>query len=154
MGFISRFFKHKDWFTQQEREAIQEAVRTAELRTSGEIRVFVEGHCHFVDPLDRAVEVFTSLKMDQTAERNGVLVYIAMRDKQLAIYGDEGIHRKVGSDFWNQEVHKMLSFFKAHQFGAGIAAIVSEIGETLHAHFPFDGSKDKNELPDEIVFGK
>lgn len=154
MGLLSHFFKHKDWFTPQEQAAIQEAVRIAEQRTSGEVRVFVESRCHFVDPVDRAVEVFTSLKMDQTIERNGVLVYIAMHDRQLAIYGDEGIHQKVGIDFWNAEVSKMISFFKGKQFGEGIATIVKEIGETLTAHFPFDGTKDKNELSDEIVFGK
>lgn len=154
MGFISRFFKHKDWFSPQEQEAILEAVKAAEIRTSGEIRVFVESRCRFVDPLDRAMEVFKALKMEQTAERNAVLVYIAMKDRQLAIYGDEGIHQKVGSEFWQNEVKKMLTFFTGHHYAQGIVTIVHEIGEVLQRCFPYNAGTDKNELPDEIVFGK
>jgi len=90
--------------TAAERGANQQivaAIGQAERQTSGEIRVFVESRCRFVNPLDRAAEVFTGLKMDQTAQRNAVLVYVALKDRQLALYGDKGIHEKVGDAFWN-----------------------------------------------------
>jgi len=92
--------------------------------------------------------------MYETAERNAVLVYIAMKDRQLAVFGDEGIHQKVGSDFWNTEVKKMLAEFKAQHYAEGLATIIEDIGEALAFHFPYDNKGDKNELPDDIVFGK
>jgi uncharacterized membrane protein len=101
----------------------------------------------------RAQEIFLSLKMTETAQRNAVLVYIAMKDRQLAIYGDEGIHTKVGDAFWNNEVKKMLEQFNGENYTEGLVQIIYDIGEALVTHFPYDGSTDKNELPDEIVFG-
>ncbi len=73
---------------------------------------------------------------------------------QLAIDGDEGIHNKVGSAFWNEEVKHILSEFNAAHYAEGIMQIVKEVGEALHEHFPYTATTDKNELPDEIVFGK
>lgn len=128
------------------------AIRAAELRTSGEIRVFIESRCRFVDPVDRAAEVFFGLKMEQTEDRNGVLLYVAMKDHQLAVFGDEGIHKIVGSEFWNKEVEKILNEFNATHYVDGIIEIVKDIGEALVKHFPYE-QEDKNELPDNIVFG-
>ena len=107
-----------------------------------------------MDPLMRAAEVFHVLKMTETTARNGVLVYVAMKDRQLAVYGDEGIHAKVGNAFWNMQVQKMLEHFNKNNYARGIAQIILELGEALFTHFPYDGKTDKNELPDEIVFGK
>jgi uncharacterized membrane protein len=146
--------KHPDFFSPEEKERILAAIRSAEMRTSGEVRVYLESRCRFVDALDRAVEIFQGLKMDQTADRNAVLVYVALKDKQLAVFGDEGIHQKVGSQFWNQEVGRMLQHFNKHNYAEGIASVVSEIGEVLVHHFPYNKDTDKNELPDDIVFGK
>ena len=87
-------------------------------------------------------------------QRNAVLVYVALKDRQLALYADEGIYQKAGKDFWNTAVKKMLSHFNKEDYAQGIAAVVKEIGESLTDHFPYDGLTDKNELPDEIVFGK
>lgn len=137
-----------------EQEQIVTAIKAAERRTSGEIRVFVESRCRFVDPIDRAAEVFAGLNMQKTEARNGVLVYIALKDRQLALFGDKGIHEKVGSAFWNQQVSGILSHFNKADYGGGIAAVVAAIGEALYRHFPYDGENDNNELPDEIVFGK
>ena len=123
------------------------------MQTSGEIRLYIENHCRYVDPMDQAAEIFFGLKMDQTKDRNGVLVYIALRDRQLAIFGDEGIHREVGKEFWEKEVGKMIAEFKADHYAEGIAKVVTDIGEALKTHFPYDGPTDKNELPDDIVFG-
>jgi uncharacterized membrane protein len=151
-----RLFKRKpgSYFSEQKKKLITDAIQKAEHRTSGEIRVFVESRCRFVDPLYRAQEVFGRLKMHETVARNAVLVYVAMKDRQLAIYGDEGIHQKVGDVFWNEEVKKMLQHFNSDHYAEGIAQIVHAAGEALVQHFPYDGATDKNELPDDIVFGK
>ena len=133
---------------------MQEAIRQAEQRTSGEVRLFIESHCHLVDALDRAKEIFFNLKMDQTAERNASLIYIAVKDHQVAVFGDEGIHQKVGQKYWEDEVNKMLLHFKKEHLVDGICQCIDDIGEALHTHFPYDRDTDKNELPDEIVFGR
>ena len=148
------FFKRKDFFSPDERARIIDAIRVAEMQTSGEIRLFVESRCKYVDPVDQASEIFWRLKMDQTVERNGVLIYVAIKDHQLAIIGDEGIHQRVGSQFWDKEVVNMLKHFQDKEFVAGIVAVVEDIGDALRTHFPYVTSTDKNELPDDIVFGK
>lgn len=146
--------KPVEFFTKDQQAFIQSAVAEAEKNTSGEVRVYVESRCRFVDPLDRAAELFFGLQMDKTNDRNGVLVYVAMKDRQLAVFGDAGIHEKVGQDFWNAEVKKMLTAFNKENYAQGIATVVRDIGSVLTSHFPYDASTDKNELPDEIVFGR
>ena len=148
------FFKKKSFFAEVEKKQIVEAIRNAERRTSGEIRVFIESRCRYVDPLDRAAEIFFSLEMDETDDRNAVLLYIAMKDRQLAVFGDEGIHKKVGTDYWNREVNLLIKEFNTAHYGDGISQCVKDIGEALHQYFPFDNDTDKNELPDDIIFGK
>jgi uncharacterized membrane protein len=145
--------KQREYFTPAEKDIIVTAIQEAERRTSGEIRIYVESKCEMVNPVLRAREIFFQLKMDQTASRNGVLLYLAMDDHQLAVFGDEGIHQKVGHEFWQKEVAIMLEEFKQKHFIEGIAHIVEDIGEALVTHFPYDGTTDKNELPDDIVFG-
>lgn len=151
---FGRFRHIKPFFSEQENRLIVEAIKTAEKNTSGEVRVFVEGKCKWVDAIDRAAELFFQLKMDQTDQRNAVLVYIAVKDRQLAVFGDDGIHRKLGNEYWNRVVREMLSQFDRNDFGKGISDCVLQIGQALHTYFPYDGQTDKNELPDEIVFGK
>jgi len=151
---VFSFFKKKDFFTEVEKKQIVETVRNAERRTSGEVRVFVESRCRFVDPLDRAAEIFFNLKMNETVDRNAVLLYMAMKDRQLAVFGDEGIHKKVGTDYWNKEIKLLISKFNTANYGEGISQCVKDIGEALHQYFPFDNNTDKNELPDDIIFGK
>ena len=148
------FFKKKDFFTAAEKKQIVNAIQQAEKQTSGQIRVYVESRCRFVNPLDRAAEVFFQLKMEQTAARNATLVYIAMKDRQLALFGDKGIHEKVGDAFWNEKVKVILSHFGKENYAEGLVRIITEIGEALGTHFPYDGDTDKNELPDDIVFGR
>jgi uncharacterized membrane protein len=148
------FLKRKPLFNQEQQQQIVAAIRQAEQCTSGEIRVYVENHCRYVDPLDRAVEIFASLHMEQTAARNAVLVYVALKDRQLSLYGDRGIHEKVGSAFWNQQVRNILAHFNKADYAGGIANVVIEIGQALQQHFPYDRGTDKNELPDDIVFGR
>jgi uncharacterized membrane protein len=151
---VFSLFRKKPFFNDSEQQQITEAVRNAEMRTSGEIRVFIESRCRYVDALDRAAELFFNLKMEQTAERNGVLLYVAMKDRQLAVFGDQGIHTKVGIDYWNKEVALLVSNFNKENYAEGISKCVKDIGEALHYHFPYNSSIDKNELPDDIVFGR
>ena len=146
--------KAVDFFSKEEKEKILAAIKQTEKNTSGEVRVFVENHCSFVDAIDRALEVFYSLKMEQTDYRNATLVYVAIKDKQLAVFGDEGIYNKTGKEFWNNAIKKMLQKFDKEHYADGIAEVVKEIGEALTLHFPYDAAADKNELPDNIVFGK
>lgn len=152
MGFFP-FLRRKEFFTQQENDTIVKAIQDAEAMTSGEIRVYIERHCRFVRPLDRAAEIFWGLKMDCTKNRNAVLVYIAVTDHQYAIYADDGIHQKVGQEFWNKEVADMKRHFSENHYVDAIAEVIRDVGRALKEHFPNTGRDDKNELPDDIIFG-
>lgn len=147
------FFQKKELFSEDEKLRVVQAIRHAERLTSGEIRLFVESRCEYVDPMDRAREAFDALDMGNTRQRNGVLLYIALRDHQFAILGDQGIHEKVGNDFWQKEALLLRQYFSNSKIVEGIEVCVKEIGESLHQHFPYE-SGDNNELSDDIVFGK
>jgi len=142
-----------DFFSPAEREEISKAITEAEKKTSGEIRVYVEGHCPVDNPLNRAQEVFSQLNMQQTEARNGVLVYLAMKDRRLAVYGDEGIHARVGEDWWQQEINSLIARFRDQQYVTGLVTMIHDIGDALRTHFPYDEKGDRNELPNEIVLG-
>lgn len=146
--------KNKALLPEEENHLIVKAIRQAEKRTSGEVRVFVESRCRYMDAIDRAAELFFSLKMEKTEDRNAVLVYVAMKDKQLAVFADEGIYKRTGQDYWQKVVNEMISTFNKDNYGRGIAECVIQIGDALTTHFPYDSDTDKNELPDQIVFGK
>jgi uncharacterized membrane protein len=148
------FLSKKDFFSETEKKQIVTAIREAEQQTSGEIRLYVESRCRFVDPLDRAAEVFAILKMGQTSSHNAVIIYIAVKDHQLAIFGDQGIHEKVGEEFWTKEVNHILSEFGQDHYADGLTKIIHDIGAALKYHFPYDRQTDINELPDDIVFGR
>jgi uncharacterized membrane protein len=145
--------KKKEFFTNEEKQQLVEAIQKAEQRTSGEVRVFVESRCRFVNALDRAQEIFFRLKMNETELRNATLIYVAVKDKQAAVFGDEGIHQKVGKKYWEDEVMKMLLLFKKEQLADGICQAINDLGEALVFYFPYNRESDKNELPDEIIFG-
>lgn len=147
-------FGDKALFSADENSRIVEAIRAAEMKTSGEIRLYIESRCKFVDPLDRAAEVFWNLKMDHTVYRNSVLLYVAVKDHQFAIFADKGIHEKLGNEFWKSEVSAMSSHFRQNHHLEAILLVIRDIGQALSLHFPFDPKADKNELPDDIVFGK
>ena len=145
--------KKQSFFTKEEEERMVEAIRSAEKQTSGEIRIYMEQHCAFINPLDRAKEVFVELEMFKTQDRNAVLLYIATKDHQLALLADEGIYQKMGQVFWDNEVKLMLAEFKQHHFIDGVCHIIGDVGEALKTNFPY-ASDDKNELEDGIVYGK
>ena len=146
------FRREKHFFSKEENDTIVQSIRDAEKQTSGELRIFVESRCKYVEPLDRAAEIFTKLKMGNTELRNGVLFYVAIKDKQLAIFADSGIHDAAGHQYWNDVVTGILSVFKKDSIVHGITATIAAVGEALKTHFPYDKEVDKNELPDEIIF--
>lgn len=147
------FFKKKDFFSDDQKERIVAAIRSMEQQTSGEIRVFVESKNPFMNPVDRAAQVFYKLKMDKTEHRNGVLLYIATKHRELALFGDEGIYKATGEAYWNNAVKEMTSRFDGDDICEGVVQCIRQVGETLKEKFPYNRTEDKNELPDEIVFG-
>jgi len=154
VGIFSFLHKPKEFFSAKDKEQIVQAIRNAERETSGEIRVYVESRNPLVNVMERAAEIFFNLKMQQTDDRNAVLLYIAMKDKELALFGDEGIYKRVGADYWNNEVKNMISQFSKDNISNGIEQCIQHIGQTLKEKFPYNTTTDKNELPDDIVFGK
>lgn len=143
--------KVEDFLTKSEEAEVVEAIRLAEKNTSGEIRVHLEKKTS-IAPITRAVEVFHELKMNETKLRNGVIIYVAVKSKQFAIYGDEGINDKVSDDFWNSTKEIMISHFKE---GNNVKALVEGIenaGKQLKKHFPFEDD-DTDELSNEISRG-
>lgn len=140
----------KTFFTESQRNAIQQAIADAELNTSGEIRVHVDTNCPN-DAMEQAVAVFESLKMHETALRNGVLFYLATADKKFAILGDQGINEAVPANFWDSIRDAMTVHFKQHDFAQGLCEGIARAGEKLKAHFPFHEA-DTNELSNDISF--
>ncbi|NVJ86489.1 MAG: TPM domain-containing protein [Algoriphagus sp.] len=139
-------------FSAQDKEQIVQAIVAAEKVTSGEIQVHIENHCR-IDVLDRAAEVFETLKMYQTKDRNGVLFYLAVEDHKFAVLGDAGINQVVPPDFWEQIKNRMAKLFSQGQFTQGLIDGIHEAGHALSEHFPYQGDSDENELSDEISFG-
>jgi len=147
-------FKKKEFFSAAQKERIVAAIRDMERRTSGEIRIYVESKNPLLDPIDRAAQVFFKLKMQETEERNAVLLYIATKHKELALFADEGIYKATGQDYWNNAVKDMIARFDGNDICEGVVQCVKQVGHTLCEKFPYDSTEDRNELPDDIVFGK
>ncbi|WP_400070452.1 TPM domain-containing protein [Zobellia russellii] len=139
------------FLTAEEEQEIVEAIIKAEKDTSGEIRVHIEPHTR-LDPMDRAKEVFLLLKMDNTKEANGVLIYVAVNDRKFSIYGDSGIHKVVPENFWNTTKDVIQEQFKKGNFKQGIIDGILKAGKELQAHFPWQRG-DKNELSNEVSKG-
>lgn len=140
--------------SEAENKTIVEAIQTSERLTSGEIRVYIESKNPLKGSLERAKAIFFKQKMFQTKQRNGVLIYLALQDREVAIWGDEGIHMEVGDDFWNEQITAMLNLFKSQSVADGICSCVKAVGEVLKEKFPYQEGTDKNELSDEIIFGR
>ena len=139
-------------FTEDDKKSIVAAVVEAEKNTSGEVRIHIENHCK-INVLDRAAEVFAILKMNKTRLRNGVLIYLAIKDHKFAIIGDAGINAVVPKDFWEVTKEQMRSHFKEGKFAEGLVYAVHSSGNLLKEHFPYK-EDDQNELSNEISFGK
>ncbi|TAE18010.1 MAG: TPM domain-containing protein [Bacteroidetes bacterium] len=144
----------QQFFTKEEESLLLQAIKLAELSTSGEVRLFVESKCSYVDAIHRAEEIFDQLKMQATAQRNGVLVYVAVKDQQLAIYADSGIYQALGTKYWQERVLHALTLAKQNNLALGLYDVITAVGVALQQHFPYQAGTDKNELPDDIIFGK
>lgn len=144
--------KASSFFTKEQKAQILASVREAELETSGEIRVHIESTLKG-DVLDRAAWLFKKLGMHKTAERNGVLFYLAINDKKFAIIGDAGINAKVHAGFWDDISELLKKNFKEGKFTEGLSEGILHAGKHLKIHFPHR-KDDVNELPDEISFDK
>ena len=151
---IFPIFKTKPFFNDAEKLRMVDAIRQAELNTSGEMRVYVESKNPYVNPIMRAKEVFYDLRMDKTADSNAVLLYIAMKHKEIALFADEGIYTLCGKEYWNNTVKTLIKNFEKSDMVLGIEECIHHVGEALKEKFPHQAAHDKNELPDEIVFGK
>lgn len=140
--------KIEAFLTPQEEQEIVAAIIQAESHTSGEIRVHIESTTT-LDHFRRAQEVFHMLKMDNTKEGNGVLIYVAVEDKKFVIYGDTGINEVVPKGFWDATKDIMQQHFKQGAFKKGIIEGITSAGNELKAHFLRE-SGDQNELSNEV----
>jgi uncharacterized membrane protein len=137
-------------FTPEEKQRIEQAIAEAELDTSGEIRVHIETEFKG-DILDHAARLFDVLKMHKTKLRNGVLIFIGIKNRQFAILGDAGINQVVSANFWDDTKTIMESHFKNSEFTNGLEVGIKMAGEQLKKHFPYQHD-DTNELSNEITF--
>lgn len=140
----------RNFFTKDQQEDISQAIMNAELDTSGEIRVHIENTCTG-DALDRALLIFSKLEMEKTERHNGVLIYLAVKNRKFAIIGDSGIHAAVTEIFWDSIRNKMMNHFRENHFTEGLIEAINETGKQLKTYFPYM-TDDKNELSDEISF--
>ncbi len=139
-------------FSQNDKNRILEAIQDAEKQTSGEIRVHADSKCSG-DPIQTAISHFERLKMHETKDRNGVLIYIATRDRKLAIIGDQNINEKVSSDYWETTKNNLITAFKKGEYVNGITVAIADVGEKLKAHFPYL-SDDTDELANDLSIGE
>jgi uncharacterized membrane protein len=142
----------KDFFSDEQKHQVKDAIERMEHKTSGEIRLHVEGECKG-DPYERALYVFHKLHMHKTKHRNAVLFYLAVNHNKFAIVGDEGIHKCVPENFWVAVKDHVIAQFKQNKFTEGICEGIDMTGEMLAKYFPHN-VKDKNQLSDEISYGK
>lgn len=148
MGAFS--FLKKNIFSKAEVQQIADTIAAAEKKTSGEIRIYLEPKCA-VEPLERAHIIFQELKMEQTAARNGVLIYLAYSDKKFAVCGDKAIHEISGQAFWDEVVAEMQKHFSRKEILKGVLHAIEMAGDKLQTFFPYDGKTDKNELSDAPI---
>jgi len=142
----------RNFFPEQDQQAIRDAIAHAEKGTSGEIRVHIENSFRG-DVLDQAAFIFKQLKMHETGQRNGILFYLAIANRQFAIIGDSGINSHVPEGFWDQIREIMSGHFQNQRFTEGLCEGIRLAGEKLIEYFPYL-QNDTNELTDEISFGK
>lgn len=149
------FTRRKELLDKDDQHRIVSAIKEAESKTTGEIRVYMEPHCKYMDAMDRAKEIFAHLNMHRTEMRNGVLVYLALTDRQFAIFGDVEIDKKAGgAHFWDKAAATLKVYLKNNNVTEGLCACIAEMGNVLALHYPYNNAIPRNQLPDEIVFGK
>ncbi len=135
-----------------DKDRIVEAIRQAERRTSGQIRVSISPP--FWGNVRKAAEkAFVRMNMTATRERNGVLIFVVPSRRKFVVLGDAGIHEKVGQEFWHHVVRTVSEKFRARDFTGGLVRGIAAIGEQLSTHFPYNASTGKNELADDVDEG-
>jgi len=137
------------WLNQQDRDRLEAAIRAAEFETSGEIVVALKAHVKG-DIYHTAKTFFDQHKLTRTADRNGVLLLLAYKDRRIALLGDEGINNRVPPDFWEGTVAKMTARFREQDYIGGLEVGIRDIGQQLKRFFPHR-EDDVNELPDDIM---
>lgn len=142
---------NKAYISKKDQQQIVKSIEAAEVNTSGEIRVHIENSCKG-EPVDRAVFIFNRLKMNETAERNGVLIYVAIKSKKFAIIGDAGINLKVPANFWEDIKEKIFIHFREDKVTEGLCLAIEMSGIKLKEYFPHKDD-DINEQSNEISFG-
>jgi uncharacterized membrane protein len=145
--------KKSQIMTRTEKKRVVNAIKTVEKKTSGEVRVYIEGSCPTDSPMQRCVELFQHLDMHKTTLRNAVLIYLATDDRKYAIFGDEGIYAKAGADYWQEKATVLVAHLRSGAYADGLEKCVLTIGASLANYYPPTGNH-KNELPDDIIFGK
>jgi len=142
----------KEFLSKLEHDRILQAIRDAESKTSGEIRVFIQRGKLGIDPLHAAQKKFHKLGMHKTPERNAVLIFVAPRVHKFAVVGDEAVHQKCGEEFWQRLVDGMREHFRNEKFSQALVEAIEETGTALASHFP-KRSTSSDRLSDEIVEG-
>lgn len=151
--------RHPRWvrpvFSDEDLEAMRAAIVQAEAETSAEIRLHLEHRVPRAvagDALARTRQVFAHLGMHRTARRSGVLIYLALADRRLAIVGDEGIHDRVGDGYWATIRDHMVERLRQGRPREAVLGAIAEAGQALREHFPRE-SGDTDELSDEVSLG-
>jgi uncharacterized membrane protein len=140
----------REFLSKLEHDRIIQAIREAEAKTSGEIRVLVQRGKLKSDALVAAQRKFHRLGMHKTRQRNAVLILVAPRVHKLAVVGDNAIHEKCGDEFWQRVVERMRTHFQNEKFTDALVEAINEVGSVLATHFP-KTARDTNELPDDVV---
>jgi uncharacterized membrane protein YgcG len=143
-------------FSRQTLEAIEFAIHASEAKHDGQIRFAVEAALE-LSPLlaeqtarQRAIEVFSNLRVWDTEHNNGVLIYLLLADRDVEIIADRGIHVRLGAEVWETICHEMEAAFCKGDFEEGVIAGIHAVGEHLRRHFPSRNGKP-NEIPDSPV---
>lgn len=144
--------RSKEFLSRLDHKRIAAAIAAAEGTTSGEIRVFIQRGLIEGEALAVAEKKFIELGMEKTAERNAILILVAPRAQKFAVVGDEGVHAKCGTEFWQQLVEAMRAHFKREEFTDALVEAVESAGALLARYFP-RRNDDRNELSDEVVEG-
>jgi uncharacterized membrane protein len=148
---VGEIMKAQEFLNQLQHDDIVAAIRQAEGKTSGEIRVLIS-HKKVTNPIAATEAEFLRLGMTKTKEKNGVLIFVAPRSRNFAIIGDKGVHNRCGDAFWREVADEMTARFRKSKFTEAILHGIRKAGDLLAQHFP-RGPDDRNELPDEIARG-
>ncbi len=147
---MARSTNPRRFLSEAETAAVHAAIGTAEQSTSAEVKVVLARHC-WGDIKTKARKIFGELGLDRTEQRNCVLLLLIVSNHEFLVYGDQGIHEKVGQDFWDDVCRQTLDAFRREEFAEGICQSVRRVGEKLAQHFPHHRD-DVDEISNEIVY--